>query len=155
VVAGTDPLLLDLDPALLATCFYVRFHPRSGVVRMVRAGHCPPLLRLPGGHVAILDVPGGPMLGVGAADYPESELRLVPGSVLALYTDGLVERHGSDIGSGIDRLRDSLAHMDDDSLEHLADGLLRDAWQSSDRADDIALLLTAYAPHPKWATESR
>ncbi|MGW0826190.1 SpoIIE family protein phosphatase [Streptomyces sp. NPDC002845] len=154
VVASTNQLLLDLDPALLASCCYARIHPRTGCVRIVRAGHCPPLLRLPDGRTEILDVPGGPLLGVeAAADYPESELRLVPGSVLALYTDGLVERRGSDIGSGIDRLRAALAHTGRDHLEELADELLRDASRSPDRADDIALLLTEYAPPPQRATE--
>ncbi|MFG2024785.1 SpoIIE family protein phosphatase [Streptomyces sp. NPDC048825] len=150
VVADTNRLLLDdLGPALLASCCYARFHPRSGVVAIVRAGHCPPLLRLPDGRAEILDVPGGPLLGVvDTAEYPESELRLAPGSVLALYTDGLVERRGSDIGSGIERLRASLAHTGGERLKDLADGLLRDASQSADRADDIALLLTEYAPPP-------
>nr|WSY53631.1 SpoIIE family protein phosphatase [Streptomyces sp. NBC_00886] len=152
VVASTNRLLIDLGPALLASCCYARFHPRSGVVRMVRAGHCPPLLRLPDGHAEVLDVPGGPLLGVEAtADYPESELRLRPGSVLALYTDGLVERRGSDIGSGIDQLRVSLARRGGDRLEDLADGLLQDACTSPDRLDDIALLLTEYAPPPQTA----
>jgi len=152
VVASTNRLLIDLGPALLASCCYARFHPRSGVVRMVRAGHCPPLLRLPDGHAEVLDVPGGPLLGVEAtAEYPESELRLRPGSVLALYTDGLVERRGSDIGSGIDRLRVSLARRGGDRLEDLADGLLQDACTSPDRLDDIALLLTEYAPPPQTA----
>lgn len=148
VVASTNRLHLDLDPTLLASCCYARFHPRSGAVRLVRAGHCPPLLRLPDGHAEVLNVPGGPLLGVEATpDYPETELQLVPGSVLALYTDGLVERRDSDIASGVDRLVASLARMGGDRLEDLADELLRDARRSPDRADDIALLLTEYAPH--------
>jgi GAF domain-containing protein len=148
VVAGTNRLHLDLDPTLLASCCYARFHPRSGAVRIVRAGHCPPLLRLPDGRAEILNVPGGPLLGIEATpDYPESELQLVPGSVLALYTDGLVERRDSDIGAGVHRLRDSLAHLGGGRLEDLADALLQEASHSPDRADDIALLLTEYAPN--------
>lgn len=154
VVASTNRLLLDLGPAPLASCCYACLHPRSGVVRIVRAGHCPPLLRLPDGSADVLHVPGGPLLGVvKTAEYPESELRLVPGSVLALYTDGLIEKRGSDIGSGMDRLRASLAHLGGERLEDLADGLLREARQSPDRADDIALLLTEYSPPPRTATE--
>ncbi|MFG2129513.1 SpoIIE family protein phosphatase [Streptomyces sp. NPDC048751] len=147
VVADTNRLHLDLDPVLLASCCYARVHPPSGVVRIVRAGHCPPLLRLPDGDAEILDVPGGPLLGVEAtATYPESVLRLEPGSVLALYTDGLVERRHSDIGSGLDRLRASLSRMGGTRLDEMADALLREARRSADRADDIALLLTEYAP---------
>ncbi|WP_425245653.1 PP2C family protein-serine/threonine phosphatase [Streptomyces sp. NEAU-NA10] len=152
VVASTNRLHLDLDPTLLASCCYACLHPRSGVVRIVRAGHCPPLLRLPDGHAETLDAPGGPVLGVEtAAYYPEFALRLVPGSILALYTDGLIERRGSDIGSGIDRLRASLARRGGGRLEDLADGLLQDARESADRADDIALLLSEYAPPSKRA----
>ncbi|MCD9875901.1 SpoIIE family protein phosphatase [Streptomyces sp. NR30] len=148
VAAGTNRLHMDLDPVLLASCCYAQFHPRSGIVRIVRAGHLPPLLRLPDGHTRILDVPGGPLLGIDAtARFPESELRLAPGSVLALYTDGLIERRDSDIGSDVERLRGSLARLGGGGLDDLADGLLRDACHASpDRADDIALLLTEYAP---------
>ncbi|QOV40020.1 SpoIIE family protein phosphatase [Streptomyces ferrugineus] len=154
VVANTNRLHMDLDPALLASCCYARLRPRSGVVRIVRAGHPLPLLRLPDGRAEVLDVPGGPLLGIDpAAHFPESALRLVPGSVLALYTDGLIERRDSDIDSDIDRLRASLARMGGGRLEDLADALLRNARRSADRADDIALLLTEYAPPPQTATK--
>lgn len=149
VIASTNRLLLDLDPGLLASCCYVLLDPGSGVAHVVRAGHCPPLLRRPDGHTEILDLPGGPLLGVKrTVDYPESELILPPGSVLALYTDGLVETLESDIGVGMDRLRTSLAHAGVGSLEDLADTLLRDAGQSPNRTDDIALLLTRYTHAP-------
>jgi serine phosphatase RsbU (regulator of sigma subunit) len=154
VVANTNRLHMDLDPALLASCCYARLHPRSGVVRIVRAGHPPPLLRLLDGQAEVLDVPGGPLLGIDtAAHFPESELRLVPGSILALYTDGLIEKRDSDIDSDVDRLRASLARMGGGRLEDLADALLRDACRSADRADDIALLLTEYAPPPQTAAQ--
>ncbi|MFC8428426.1 SpoIIE family protein phosphatase [Streptomyces sp. NPDC057253] len=148
VVAGTNRLHMDLDPVLLASCCYAQFHPRSGIVRLVRAGHLPPLLRLPDGHTEVLDLPGGPLLGIDAtARFPESELRLAPGSVLALYTDGLIERRDSDIGSDVERLRGALARLGGGGLDDLADGLLRDACHATpDRADDIAVLLTQYAP---------
>ncbi|MFF7230368.1 SpoIIE family protein phosphatase [Streptomyces sioyaensis] len=147
VISSTNRLLLDLDPGPLASCCYVRLDPGSGVARVVLAGHCPPLLRRPGGHTEALDVPCGPLLGVtGAANYPESDLHFLPGSILALYTDGLVERRGSDVVTGIDRLRASLAHARAASLEELADELLRDARGSPNRTDDIALLLSEYAP---------
>lgn len=148
VAAGTNRLHMDLDPVLLASCCYAQLHPRSGIVRIVRAGHLPPLLRLPDGRTKILDVPGGPLLGIDAtARFPESELRLAPGTVLALYTDGLIERRDSDIGSDVERLRGSLARLGGGGLDDLADGLLRDACHASpDRADDVALLLTEYAP---------
>ncbi|MGW1027769.1 SpoIIE family protein phosphatase [Streptomyces sp. NPDC002577] len=147
VVASTNRLLLGLDPGLLASCCYVLFQPRTGAAQLVRAGHCPPLLRLPDGRTRALDLPCGPILGVEEApDYPESEVHLSPGSVLALYTDGLIEKRGSDIGAGIEELRSSLAHAHASSLEELADRLLIDARHTPNRVDDIALLLTEYVP---------
>ncbi|OAH14999.1 SpoIIE family protein phosphatase [Streptomyces jeddahensis] len=147
VVASTNRLLLGLDPGLLASCCYVLFQPRTGAAHLVRAGHCPPLLRRPDGRTQALDLPCGPILGVEEApDYPESEVHLSPGSVLALYTDGLIERRGSDIGSGIEALRSSLAHAHASSLEELADRLLSEARHTPYRVDDIALLLTEYVP---------
>ncbi|MFD0350505.1 SpoIIE family protein phosphatase [Kitasatospora aburaviensis] len=68
------------------------------------------------------------------------------GSILALYTDGLVEERGSDIDLGIDGLRASLAHAAAGTLDELADQLLRKARHSPHRSDDIALLLTHYRP---------
>jgi serine phosphatase RsbU (regulator of sigma subunit) len=81
-----------------------------------------------------------------ASAYPATRIDLPPGSVLALYTDGLVEERGADINVGIDGLRTSLAHAAADSLNQLADRLLHNARASSNRTDDIALLLTEYVP---------
>ncbi|MCX4878986.1 PP2C family protein-serine/threonine phosphatase [Streptomyces sp. NBC_00847] len=117
-------------------------------MRIVRAGHLPPLPRLPDGHTKILEVPVGPLLGIDAtARFPEPELRLAPGSVLALYTDRSTEKRDSDIRSDVERLQGSPALLGGGGPDDLADGLLRDVCHASpDRADDIALLLTEYAP---------
>ncbi|MEV5343809.1 SpoIIE family protein phosphatase, partial [Streptomyces sp. NPDC052676] len=110
VLGGVNRLLIDLDPGQFASCCYVRLDPLTGVARIVRAGHPPPLLRHPDGRTRVLDLPGGVVLGVDAhADYPVSELPMAPGALLALYTDGLVERPGGDIDDGITALRLALA----------------------------------------------
>jgi serine phosphatase RsbU (regulator of sigma subunit) len=85
------------------------------------------------------------MLGVQPdSEYPVTALTLAPGSVLALYTDGLVERPGSDIETGIDAVRRRLSETPADSVEHLADRLVGTARRARERPDDVALLLTAY-----------
>ncbi|MFJ3791676.1 SpoIIE family protein phosphatase [Kitasatospora sp. NPDC090091] len=147
VLAGTNRILVDLDPELLASCCYIRIEPDTDHALAVRAGHCPPLLRRPDGSTDVLAVAGGPLLGVAdTSTYPETRLDLPPGSILALYTDGLVEERGGDIDLGIDGLRTSLAHARAGDLQELADQLLREARRSPHRSDDIALLLTAYRP---------
>ncbi|MER5436023.1 SpoIIE family protein phosphatase [Streptomyces sp. NPDC002588] len=145
VMAGTNHLLIDLDPGQFASCCYIRLDPATGVARSVRAGHLPPLLRGPDGRTSVLDLPGGVVLGVDPrAHYPVTELRLEPGAILALYTDGLVERPGHDIDDGIAALRATLADTAGDaglSLGRIADRLTATARQAADRVDDIALLL--------------
>ncbi len=144
VLARTNRLLADLDPGLLASCCLIRLDPDGERALAVRAGHLPPLLRHADGRTEVLDLPGGPLLGIDpGAEYPVSALRLPPGAVLALYTDGLVEEPGVGIDLGVDRLRVALAHAEAGSLEELADRLVGDARRSTHRADDVALLLTA------------
>ncbi|MFE6054484.1 SpoIIE family protein phosphatase [Kitasatospora sp. NPDC056446] len=145
VLARTNRLLLDLDPGLLASCCLVRLTPADGAARIARAGHLPPVLRHPGGRTEALYVAGGPLLGVDErAEYPVSELRLRPGAVLALYTDGLVEDPAVSIDQGVDRLRAALARGPaGEGLEEAADRLLREVG-STRRVDDVALLLTAF-----------
>ncbi|MCX4750368.1 SpoIIE family protein phosphatase [Kitasatospora sp. NBC_01287] len=149
VLARTNRLLDELDPGLLASCLLIRVDPLTGHARAARAGHLPPLLRHPDGHTEVLDLAGGPLLGVDAAAvFPAGELVLPAGSVLALYTDGLVEEAGIAIDQGIDRLRSSLAHAGTASLESLADRLVGDARRSTHRVDDVALLLTRREEEP-------
>lgn len=149
VLARTNRLLVDLDPDLLASCCLIQLDRTARRARIARAGHLPPLLRHADGRTDVLEVAGGALLGVDPlTEYPVSEVLPPPGSVLALYTDGLVEERGMPIDEGIDRLRVSLAHADASSLEELADRLLGDARRSTHRADDVALLLTAFEAEP-------
>ncbi|MEU9324650.1 SpoIIE family protein phosphatase [Streptomyces canus] len=160
VMSSTNHLLTDLDPGLFASCCYIRLDPATGVARAARAGHPPPLLRSPDGRTRVLDLPGGVVLGVDPrARYPVTELQMEPGAILALYTDGLVERPGSDIDEGITALRVALAKAGAPAarpggrfLAGVADKLTATARHALDRPDDIALLLatrrTAPPPGP-------
>ncbi|MFJ3923169.1 SpoIIE family protein phosphatase [Streptomyces sp. NPDC090022] len=144
VVSGTNQLLIDLDPGQFASCCYVLLDPVTGRAQAVRAGHPQPLLRAPDGTADVLDLPGGVVLGVdGEAVYPVTELLLEPGSVLALYTDGLVEQPGIDIDLGVENLRKVLVDAGPGQLAETADRLISEAGQATDRPDDIALLLAA------------
>lgn len=66
---------------------------------------------------------------------------LTPGTLLAFYTDGLVETPGTDLGDSITRLAHHLAAADDRDLDGLIDTLLRNAAATAQRTDDIALLV--------------
>ncbi|AOR30210.1 diguanylate cyclase [Streptomyces fodineus] len=156
VMSGTNHLLIDLDPGQFASCCYLRLDPTTGRARVARAGHPPPLLRCPEGRTRLLDVPGGVVLGVDPqARYPVAELLLEPDAILALYTDGLVERPGADIDDGIEALRLALARAGaaagrrgGRSLAGVADRLTATARHATDRPDDVALLLAARRSTP-------
>ncbi|MEU6807949.1 SpoIIE family protein phosphatase [Streptomyces sp. NPDC046831] len=141
VVSHANRLLLDMETDLFATCCYVDVDMEAGSAWCVRAGHLPPLLRHPDGRVETAEADGGPPLGVQTrSDFPMTPLRLRPGTVLALTTDGLVESAGTDIDEGISRFAHGLAAADPAHLGLVADALLGDAG----RSDDIALLLVRY-----------
>ena len=122
-----------------ATCLYALYDPASRRCRLTSAGHLPPALRHPGGRVEFIDVPGGVMLGAGPSRYPATDTELSPGSVLALYTDGLIEHPGQDIGAGMSHLARTLAASPARSPDDLCDSVL--ASLGAGARDDIALLL--------------
>jgi serine phosphatase RsbU (regulator of sigma subunit) len=69
------------------------------------AGHPPPVVVAPGEPAALATVKPGPPLGSGRGGRRSSAtLTLAPGTVVAFYTDGLVERRGEPIDVGLDRL---------------------------------------------------
>ncbi|MFE7859586.1 SpoIIE family protein phosphatase [Streptomyces sp. NPDC101209] len=141
VVSHANRLLLDIETDLFATCCYVDVDMEEGSAWYVRAGHLPPVLRHPDGRTEIPESEGGPPLGVmERADFPMSVLRLSPGTVVALTTDGLVESAEADIDTGMDRLARELAASDPAHLGLVADALLG----SAHRGDDVALLLLRY-----------
>ncbi|WP_159061358.1 ATP-binding SpoIIE family protein phosphatase, partial [Streptomyces europaeiscabiei] len=141
VVSHANRLLVDMETDLFATCCYVDIDMEEGSAWYVRAGHIPPVLRHPDGTTEISESEGGPPLGVVMrADFPMSPLRLAPGTLLALTTDGLVESSDVDVEDGLDHLAAELSAADPAHLGVVADTLLSGA----NRDDDVALLLVRY-----------
>ncbi|WP_328875780.1 SpoIIE family protein phosphatase [Streptomyces sp. NBC_00287] len=142
VMRSTNRLLIDLGADLFASCLYLRLDAEHGRAVMARAGHPPPLLRRPDGRVRVLDLAGGPLLGIdGSATYQTTQVDLAPGSVLALYTDGLIESPGTDIEDALADLGRVLAETGDLPLDELADRLLESRAMPRGRIDDVAVLL--------------
>ncbi|MFD9120964.1 SpoIIE family protein phosphatase [Streptomyces bottropensis] len=145
VLARTNRLLTDLDPDLFTSCLYVHLDLGAHTACLATAGHPPPLLRHPDGRTEPLRLPPGLLLGIDPdAGYASTEIPLPPGSVLALYTDGLVEAPGIDIDDAVGDLGRALARTDPAgprAMNTVADTLVRHARRSTPRSDDIALLL--------------
>ncbi|MFE5402483.1 PP2C family protein-serine/threonine phosphatase [Streptomyces sp. NPDC056580] len=143
-------MLRHQQPELYATCAVARFTPGDPAVVWAAAGHPPAITRDPGGRVRVLDLKPGIMLGVPLAyEYEEHTVRLPPGSTLALYTDGLVERRAAGIDAGIERLGRALEALGAAELEDLdaaAESLLKPMLHDSEHDDDVCLLLCRTSP---------
>lgn len=144
VVQRLDAAARRLDAAEApVTCVYGRVTDTGEGARRLQytvAGHPPPLLVAGPGEADFLTGAPNPSLGLPASP-PErtgAEEELPAGSTLVLYTDGLVERPGEEIGHGLERLRQRAAGTAGEPLEAFCDALLQCAHPAG--RDDVALI---------------
>jgi serine phosphatase RsbU (regulator of sigma subunit) len=74
-------------------------------------------------------------------------VELEAGSIVLLYTDGLVERRGMSLDVGLERLRAAVARVGDRPLQELCDAVLGQLLPR-DAEDDVALV--AVRLHPQY-----
>ncbi|MFB7666069.1 SpoIIE family protein phosphatase [Kitasatospora sp. NPDC056138] len=149
VMARASRFLADLDTDHFATCTYAEVNVDYGVVYAVRAGHLDPVVRRADGSAAPVPVAGGLPLGVDPdEEYRVTRFSLDPGETVVLCTDGLVEARGMDLDTGFARLCATVSgdlpargESPYDPLDVLADRIASQAADSTEREDDIALLL--------------
>lgn len=121
------------------TCLYVVYDPVNRVCTVARAGHPPPAVVSPDGSVYLLDVPAGPPLGLGGMPFETVEVELAEGSMLALYTDGLLQVRDHDIDEALDTMFTALVRPAS-TLETVCDRVLT-ALLTHRPEDDVALLI--------------
>ncbi|MEX2970420.1 SpoIIE family protein phosphatase [Streptomyces sp. C184] len=134
----TDPEL-EVVTDLIATCLYLVYDPVARRCTAAGAGHPPPAVVMPDCTAEFIDLPVGPPLGVGGLPFEAVEWEVLPGSLLVLYTDGLVEVPEHDLGKGMALLRQSLERPAR-SLEDTCDDLLQTLLPAQS-SDDVALLI--------------
>ncbi|MGW1168975.1 PP2C family protein-serine/threonine phosphatase [Streptomyces sp. NPDC002550] len=107
------------------------------------AGHPPPALLHIDGTVEFLEQATDPPLGARLEHGPrlQATVPFTEGSVLALYTDGLIERRCEDIDIGLARLADALTRHQAADAGALADALLSDLLLPGGVTDDTALVI--------------
>jgi serine phosphatase RsbU (regulator of sigma subunit) len=140
LLAALDQFVCGAIREPLATAAAVVIDPAARSLRYCLAGHPPPLLRAPGGSVRPLDGGGGVLLGLGLRDRPEQVIGFAPGSCLALFTDGLIERRDEGIDDGLARIAGVLAADPPADPEQLCDALVRQSVPRGGREDDMAVL---------------
>ncbi|MFF3561278.1 SpoIIE family protein phosphatase [Streptomyces sp. NPDC002574] len=121
-----------------ATCLYAVYDPVAHRCTVARAGHPPLAVVLPGGRAEFPEQPVGLPLGLGGLPFETAELDLPEGSVLALYTDGLIGSVRGDIDTGLVLLRRALTRPAR-TLEETCDNVLYALLPERPR-DDVALL---------------
>lgn len=109
VLSKLDRKARHFEPGALATVVYGIVAPSQDSVALSLSGHLSPVLAAPGEESRLIDAPVDPPIGVGARKRRTTVVRLPVGSVLAFYTDGLVERRGDVIDDGLRRLTDVVA----------------------------------------------
>src|SRR4029079_18158276 len=113
-------------------------------LRVATAGHLPPILAAPGEAPVLLPLVPEPLLGAGfGGNRTSSEFAFPPGALLAMYTDGLVERRGEPLDVGLERLRAIVAP---DNPRTLTATIMRRLIGDAAPADDVALVLVRRAP---------
>ncbi|WP_329452820.1 PAS domain-containing SpoIIE family protein phosphatase/ATP-binding protein [Streptomyces sp. NBC_01724] len=123
-----------------ATCLYAVYDPVTRKCTMARAGHPPPAIVDPQGRITFPDLPSGTPLGTGlGVPFEAVEVELPEGSLIALYTDGLIESRDHDIDVGMERLGAALAQPDR-SLEDLCTRAT-ETIPGQAPCDDVTLLL--------------
>ncbi len=151
VLDHLDQLVQGLEMAQLATALYSRLtlpvDGRSGVLELANAGHLPPVLRAPDGTTRLLDEAQSLLVGAALGlERTEVSVPVEPGSMLVLYTDGLVEQRGVDPDAGLERLRQAVAELDTSGGAKGACDALLDALDGRERDDDVALLVVCVDP---------
>jgi serine phosphatase RsbU (regulator of sigma subunit) len=124
-----------------ATCVYAVYDPATRRCTLAAAGHPPPAIIAPSGEVTFLRPPSGTPIGLGLSSYRSLDLELAEGSLIALYTDGLIETREADIEAGIDRLGGVLARAAALPLEHVCATVIRAMVGDTGSEDDVALLV--------------
>jgi len=135
----------SVDPGKFITAFLAVLDPMSGGVRYVNAGHEPPLLLGPDGTFVELDR-GGLIMGAFAqAEYEEGTAQMPPGSLLAIFTDGVTEARNSEGAFlGDEPLREILRRSNGASCAQLLQSVVARIHTfagDEPQSDDITLLL--------------
>jgi PAS domain S-box-containing protein len=145
---GPGQLLERLDGFLarsrttdFATVCYVVVDPATGALEYASAGHPPMLVVSAAGDATWLDgAQSGPLCGGDPRDRPQAATVLEPGSLLVLYSDGLVERRKERFGDSLERLAAAGRTVVGLPVEEVCRALVTRLGVDSSRDDDVAVM---------------
>ncbi|MEU6799404.1 SpoIIE family protein phosphatase [Streptomyces neyagawaensis] len=147
IMTHLNHLVAGMGEESYVTCLYALYDSTTGICSLARAGHPPPALVLPDGSVRFPDLAADPPLGAAEPPFETVELHVPDGSMLVLYTDGLVESSKREMDEGMAELARLLRNAHDDGtaddLELLCDTLIHGLLPAHQQAADDAAFLVA------------
>jgi PAS domain S-box-containing protein len=145
--AALDRAALDPSDSTFATAVCAIIDPQVGQLTYSSAGHPPIVVVAPNGRAELLtDATGLPVCPLATGARPESTTILEPGSLVVLYSDGLVERRKRSIDAGIERLVELASKYVSMPLALIADRLIADLSGDISSDDDIVIACCRYSP---------
>ncbi|MEH0628473.1 SpoIIE family protein phosphatase [Streptomyces stelliscabiei] len=150
ILSRLNDIVSGLGEDSYATCLYAIYDPTTGICSFARAGHPPPAVVHPDGSVHLPESAPDPPLGVAEPPFETSQLTLPEGSLLVLYTDGLIESSQRDIDDGLALLTGLLGTTHSDVLDRICDTLITSLLPADqqDMDDDATLLVARVHPLP-------
>jgi hypothetical protein len=146
VLRRLDAFASRFGDGLMSTCLYGVLDVEGGTWSYASAGHPPPLRRRDR-RADILDAPNGPPVGFDLWNdrvVAKNVVTLKDDDLIALYTDGLVERRGIPIDVGITELAERLVSDDGDADLSRSCGKVIGDLVGASPEDDVAIALIRY-----------
>ncbi len=123
------------------TCCYAVYHCSTGHFEWAQAGHFSPVVLRSCGVAEYLPERPGPPLSIRRGQkYFPSEVTLLPGDRIFMFTDGMVERRNEILDAGLARFKRSLEQRTGLEPQQLVDEL---AMSIGERFDDLAMICLA------------
>jgi serine phosphatase RsbU (regulator of sigma subunit) len=142
VFSEVSGVLRQRPGLLLASAALAVVDVAAATVTFATAGHPPPVLRFPDGHVQTLDTANAPIIGIPWTRSIADTAPFPLGAQLVMFTDGLVERRDQRFDIGVEQVTTYLAEADCRmNAEELVEGVLGALLGDDDPQDDIAILV--------------
>ncbi|MGY1499108.1 SpoIIE family protein phosphatase [Streptomyces sp. QTS52] len=146
IMSHLNDIVGNMGEESYVTCLYALYDSITQTCSITRAGHPPPAVVHPDGTVYFPALTADPPLGAAEPPFETVELKVPEGSLLVLYTDGLVESSKREIDEGMGQLarllRGAYEAGTEGDLEGLCDTLTAGLLPAEQpNADDAALLI--------------
>jgi serine phosphatase RsbU (regulator of sigma subunit) len=139
-----EVIVESATPGKFVTAFYAELDLEAHRLEYVNAGHNPPVLVGPAGERTLSST--GPIVGIlPGAKFTSASVELEPGSLLAIYSDGLTEaENAAGEEFGLERLLATAARLRSEPPPQAAQAILQElvAFEgAAPRKDDCTLVL--------------